>query len=346
MTRVAVANVQSPFLWGGAEVLADSLVAQFESRGVEAHLIRIPFAWNPPEQILDNMLATRLLRLGNIDRLIPLKFPAYALQHENKVIWLLHQFRQAYDLWGTPHQGIPSTREGLQLRDAIRTADNLYLPEAKRIYTNSEITRDRLQTFNGLDADVLYPPLQRPELYSCREAQSYVFYPSRICAAKRQVVAVEAMALVKSDTRLVIAGPPDTPGDLALLLETIERLKLGSRVTVFPTWIADDEKATLFADCLGCIYVPIDEDSYGYVTLEAYESRKPVVTFRDSGGTLSVVKDEVTGFVTEPSAVALADAIDRLAADRGRAARMGVDGRANVETLGISWDRVIEELLR
>lgn len=345
MTRVAVANVQAPFLWGGAEVLGVSLVEQLKLRGVDAYLIRIPFSWNPPDRIIDHILATRLLRLGNIDRLIPLKFPAYALPHDNKVVWLLHQFRQAYDLWGTPHQGIPNTPTGLRLRTTIMHADKTYLTEARRVFTNSEITQDRLKRFTGLTAEVLYPPLNQPELYTSAPAGNYVFYPSRICEAKRQDLVVKAMSDVHHDMRLVIAGPPDTPADLQRLLDLVAALGLASRVTILPNWIPEEHKAALLSECLGCIYVPIDEDSYGYVTLESYQSRKPVVTCSDSGGTLRVVLDDETGYVVDPTPDRLADAINRLAGDRAKAQSMGEHGYDHMVSLGLSWDRVIEALL-
>lgn len=346
MTRVAVANVQAPFIRGGAEVLADSLVEQFRVRGVDAHLIRIPFAWNPPERIIDHVLATRLLRLGNIDRLIPLKFPAYSLQHENKVVWLLHQFRQAYDLWGTPFQGIPDTPEGAYIRQLIHAADALYLSEAKRIYTNSATTQQRLMQFNGMSAEVLYPPLQRPEIFYCESPSDYLFYPSRISPAKRQTLVVEAMAHVKRPIRLVLAGPPDTPADLDEMQALIARLDLADRVELHPYWISEERKADLYARSVGVVYTPLDEDSYGYVTLESFEARKPVITCDDSGGTLQVVVDEETGYVVAPDARALGDAINTLAGDIQKARGLGENGLALVRELGISWDRVIEELLR
>ena len=45
------------------------------------------------------------------------------------------------------------------------------------------------------------------------------------------------------------------------------------------------------------VYLPFGEDSYGYVTLEAFHARKPVVTLSDSGGTLELVRDRRNGLV-------------------------------------------------
>src|SRR4051794_39882965 len=105
--KVAVVNNCVPFVNGGAEHLADALTSKLSEFGHQAILIRIPFSWEPPQKILECMLACRMLRMPNVDRVIALKFPAYYLPHPNKVLWLLHQFRQAYDLWNTEFQGIP-----------------------------------------------------------------------------------------------------------------------------------------------------------------------------------------------------------------------------------------------
>ena len=143
--NVAIVNNQAPFVRGGAELLAEWLHDKLEDYGHQAEIVRIPFQWNPSERIVDHMLATRLVRLANVDRVVALKFPAYYVPHENKVLWLLHQFRQAYDLWGTRYQDIPNTPSGHRIRDAIIDSDRRYLGEANHIYTNSKIVGHRLK---------------------------------------------------------------------------------------------------------------------------------------------------------------------------------------------------------
>jgi hypothetical protein len=100
--RIAVVTNQAPFVYGGAEQLATWLGEQLRQRGHEAQIVRIPFRWHPPGKVLDHMLAARLLHIRSADRVVAMKFPAYYIRHESKVLWLLHQFRQAYELWGTP----------------------------------------------------------------------------------------------------------------------------------------------------------------------------------------------------------------------------------------------------
>jgi len=342
--KLAVVNNCVPFVAGGAEHLAEALTQKLREYGHEAVLIRIPFRWEPPAKIIESMLACRLLRLPNVDRVVALKFPAYLVPHPEKMLWLLHQFRQAYDLWGTRFQGLPDTPEGRRIRDVIVEADNRFLRQVRKIYTNSQVTSDRLRRFNGIDSEVLLPPLADTSQFFCAGYGDYILYPGRITASKRQLLAVEAMRHVTTDVRLVIAGRHEAPADLAQIEAVIQQHRLARRVQVIPRFISEEEKAALLSRALACAYFPYDEDSYGYVTLEAYYSRKPVITCSDSGGVCMVVKDGVTGHVTPPDPQAVAAAMDRLYLDRAAARRMGEAGLELLRSLQIGWDRVIEAL--
>lgn len=343
--KVAIVNNCAPFIYGGAEFLADSLKDKIIEHGHQATVIKIPFSWNPPQKVLDHILACRLLRLENVDKVIALKFPAYYIKHSNKVLWLLHQYRQAYDLWGTPYQDIPSTPEGLRIRQTVINSDNNFLGEARRIYTNSKVTKDRLARFNGITAEVLYPPLIEPDKYYHHEYGDYIFYPSRINKGKRQYLAIESMRHVKSPVTLVIAGNPDSPEELTYIQSIVAKNHLEHRVKIMGRWITQDEKAKLFANCLACTYLPYDEDSYGYVSLEAYQSRKPVITCTDSGGTLELVENESTGFVIGPQPEALAKAMDSLYCNKTLAAELGNNGNKKMVEMGITWKNVLSKLL-
>jgi glycosyltransferase involved in cell wall biosynthesis len=342
--RVAVLNNHVPFVSGGAEYLADALVSQLRAHGHEAALYQIPFRWSPPEKIVEGLVACRLIQLTEADRVIALKFPVYCVPHHNKVVWLLHQFRQAYDLWGTPLQYLPDTEEGRQIRETVMRADNTWLPEARAIYTLSSVTGDRLRRFNQIESEVLYHPLLNPERFRCETYGDYVFYPSRMTDGKRQSLVVEAMRYTRTPVRLVLAGRPETPNVLRRLEELVHAGGLADRVQLIPRFITDDEKVDLFASALACAYTPVDEDSYGYVTLEAYHARKPVISCRDSGGVSIVVRHGETGYLVEPDPQALAQAIDELYLDKGRARQFGEAGFEVVQALGLTWDRVVEVL--
>ena len=343
--RVLIASTYVPFIDGGGRMIVRDLARAVRERGHEVDTVEIPFlsSW---DTMLEQMLAIRLMDVSEAaDVLVAIRTPSYLLRHPNKRLWFIHHHRGAYDLWDTPYQDIPATPEGLGTREAIIAADNLYLRESQRIFTNSQIVADRLSRYNALEAGVLYPPLWEPERFTHAPAEDYVFYPCRITGHKRQQLVVDAACHLATDVRVVIAGAPDSPGQLAPLQETIARHGLEDRVQLIPRWITEQEKAELISRSAGVLYVPFLEDSYGYVTLEAFQARKPVITCSDSGGTLEIIEDAVNGLIVAPEATALAAAIDRLRADPAEASAMGERAFATLEAKQISWDNVVGNLL-
>jgi glycosyltransferase involved in cell wall biosynthesis len=348
MKRIIIANTQVPFSYGGAEYLAEWLQKKLIEYGHEAELVNIPFKWYPPERITEHILACRLLDLTqasgkDIDILIGLKFPAYYIKHPNKVLWIFHQFKQVYDFWGTKYQDIQSTPEGLRIRDIIIQSDNTFIREAKKIYTISKVVSKRLKDFNSIESTPLYPPLDGAEKFYCKDYSDYIFYPSRVNAAKRQALAIESMKYTKTGAQLIIAGKVEDVKYLNFLEDIISKNNLEGKVKLLGR-IPQDDKIMLFANALGCLFIPYNED-YGFVTLESFYSRKPVITCTDSGGTGEIVDDEINGYIVSPEPQAIADAIDNLYSDREKARRLGANGHEKLLSLGISWDKVIEVLL-
>jgi glycosyltransferase involved in cell wall biosynthesis len=343
--KIAVLNNSAPFIHGGAEYLAGTLVSELTRRDHEVELVKIPLRWSSARDIAESMIAAVSIRIPEADRVIALKFPAYLVPHANKVVWLLHQFRQVYDLWGTPFQDLPDGAESEALRRAIFTADERAFTEATRVLCNSSVTGDRLRRYNGIEASVLLAPHSDLARYRSAGYGDYVVAIGRVNASKRQHLLAEAMAQVTAPVRLVIAGAPETPDDLARIEEIVQRHGLGSRVEVIARFISEAEKAELINGSRAVAYLPLDEDSYGYVTAEAMTAGKAVITCTDSGGILELVQDGRTGLVAEPTPTGLAAAIERVGRDRRGAESLGEAARKKVDELGLSWDRAIERLL-
>ena len=342
--RVLVVNNAAPFVRGGAEALADALVAQLNAApGVESELLRIPFRWEPSERLIEEILIHRRLKLWNVDRVIALKFPAYLTPHPSKVLWLLHQFRQAYDL-GDAGQGLgPDGRDG-ELRRAIRTADNQCFAECRGIFVNSPVTRERLKRYNGFDAEVLYPPVNDEHLFGGGKDEGYIFAGGRVAPGKRQHLLVEAMAQVGGSGRLIIAGPSESE-DYRRLLETrIEALELESRVELRLGFHDRETIASWVNGARACAYLPYDEDSLGYVTMEAFASGKAVLTATDSGGLLEIVTAD-TGYVAAPEPASLASGLAMLFDYPRRAAELGRAAQAEWRRRGVNWPATLERLL-
>ena len=346
--HILIATTQVPFIQGGAEIHARSLLDAFNAAGHRAEIVAIPFKWYPPELILDAMLACRLLDLTEsngrkIDRVVGLKFPAYLIPHPDKVLWILHQHRQAYEQWDHPLGDMALYGNGREVRDAIRRADTRLIPEARAVFTNSQNVSSRLQEYCGLDSTPLYHPPHDAEAFYCEGEEGYFFYPSRINASKRQHLAVHALAAAGGGRRLVICGESEDDLYHQNLQEEIVRLGLQDRVR-FLGRVTEEEKRRLYARCLAVIYPPFDED-YGYVTLEAMLAGKPVVTCTDSGGPLEFVIHDVTGYVTAPEGPAMGEALGKLSENPARAAALGQAGRESYLARGITWDHVVSALV-
>lgn len=278
--RVLIATVKVPFIRGGTEAHAAGLLRALQARGCEADIVEIPFKHYPPERILDHVLACRLLDLseafGNtIDRLIGLKFPAYAVPHPHKVLWILHQHRPAYDLWEHPQAGdLKYAPNGCYIRDAIRQADREFIGEARAVFANSRNVAERLRLGCGITAEPLYHPPPGAESFYCERARDYILFPSRINLLKRQKLAIEALALTREPVRLMFIGAADSPELESECARLASHLGVASRIDWMGA-VPEQAKYDAYARCLGVLFPPLDED-YGYVTLEAMLSSKSV----------------------------------------------------------------------
>lgn len=347
--RIIIATVQIPFVSGGAESHAEGLKSALIAEGHEADIVTVPFNPAVPERIPDQMLACRLLDLTEIhgtpvDRLIALKFPAYLIPHPNKVVWVLHQHRAAYDLWNYPFEDLSASPRGVLVREAIRRADQ-QLAEAKAVFANSKNVANRLGHFCGINSIPLYhPPPHAGSFFCGRETEEYFFFPSRLSASKRQSLVLEALALTRQKVKVRFAGLADSPeyGKRLKLLAT--KFGVESRVE-WLGFLTEEEKRDAYAKAIAVIFPPVDED-YGYITLEAMLSSKAVVTCEDSGGPLEFVSHSKTGLVVTPTASALAGALDQLWRERDLAAKYGRGGHERYEQMGLSWSEVVRQLLK
>jgi glycosyltransferase involved in cell wall biosynthesis len=340
---IVVCEAQVPFVEGGAEFHVRELVAQLRRHGYAVELVSVPFKWYPKEEILAHAAAWRLLDLSEsngrtIDVAIGTKFPSYFVRHPRKVAWLIHQYRAAYDLCGTPYSDFEDLESDVGLRQRLVELDRRMLGECIRCFANARNTAGRLERFNGVTAEALYhPPRLAPRLRS-GPGGDYVLSVGRLESVKRVDLAVRAMEHVDHPIRLVVAGE----GTQRTNVEAVAHASGVAGRVDFLGAVTDEVLIDLYAGALGVIYPPFDED-FGYVTLEAFLARKPVITAADSGGPLEFVADGVNGLVCGPDAQAMAAAINTLAADRRRAASLGEAGYDRART--ITWDGVIERLV-
>lgn len=342
---IAVCAPQVPFVSGGAEEHVQCLCQELRRRGHRVELVTMPYRWYPRRQLLRSVAMWELADLSEadgrrIDLVISTKFPSYFARHPRHVLWLIHQYRQLYDLYGGPHSEFSPRRwrDRLFRRRFVRR-DSAALAAIPVRFTNSANTRDRLQRYNGVGAEALYhPPRLAPRLH-CRKFGDFILSVGRLDPLKRVDLLLRALALAGGGVRAVIAGAGPQEESLRRLASD---LGLCDRVE-FAGFVSDEQLIDLYADCLAVWFAPVDED-YGYVTLEAFGAGKAVLTCADSGGPLEFVRDGENGFVLAPGDhAAAARCLERLAGDHELAGRLGRSGREAVRD--ISWERVIDRLL-
>ena len=345
MARIAVVVSHPPFSRGGHLVHGHALVDALRAGGHEAELVFTP--QNRFGRQGAAYLATWLTDVGfsdgrAIDQVISIRFPSYAVRHPRHVHWMNHTMREYYDLW-PQWQAQLSWRTEMKervRRALIHAADRALLSPRRltRLYSISDTVRRRLNEHLGLSSDVLHPPPpQRP--YRCEEYGDFFFAVSRLMPHKRLDLLVRAMAEHPvQHVRCVIAGEGPEARALRSLAAT---LGVESRVE-FVGRIDDERMLDYYARCRAVCFVPLRED-YGFVTAEAFASRKAVITTLDSGGPAELVADGVDGVRCAPTPASIAAAMARLFDDPQAAETMGAAAGAKAATS--TWPAVVERLV-
>jgi glycosyltransferase involved in cell wall biosynthesis len=345
MSRIAVITSGQPFGGGGHTVIADGLVQALRDAGHQAETVLTP--QNRFGRQGAAYLSTWLTDVGmaqdggRIDQVITLRYPAYAVRHEAHVCWLTHRMREYYDLWDrfsatlTPAQRV---KEAIRRRLLHATDRHFLTRRVRRLFVISGTIEQRLLKWGGIPSTVLHPP-PPPRPYRCDGYGDYIFAVSRLTRLKRLDLLVRALAQpAAAGVRCVIAGDGEMAGELKAL---IDGLGLDGRVKL----VGGVDAAALVDHLARCraVCFPAQDEDYGFVTVEAFASAKPVVTCTDSGGPLEFVHDGVEGLVAAPTPERLARALATVAGDERLAARLGQAGLAAVQTL--TWPRVVERVV-
>ncbi len=343
MSRILVVTSGALFVRGGHIVIAEETVAALRRAGHEAELLVTP--QNRFGRQASAYLATWLTDVGEtadgrpIDQVISFRFPSYLVRHPRHVCWLNHRMREYYDLWPRFTRGMG--RRTL-LKESVRRAiyhmvdRHFLMSHVTRLFAQSRTIEARLSRFGNIPSTVLYPPAPARE-YRCEGYEPFVFAVSRLHKLKRMHLLVEAMSRVEG-LKAVIAGTGEEEGPLRAMMAA---RRLHDRVSLVGA-VDDAQKLDYLARCRAVYFAPEEED-YGFVTLEAMNSAKAVLTAHDSGGPAEMVEREKNGFVLSPSAEAFAQALQRLSTDSRLAEAMGQ--AALLTARQHTWEKAVDRLL-
>ena len=371
---------------GGFELVVDRIAEHLVERGHRVDRLAIPGTpvdrrpfgrrvsdaeWDRCPQLFTHLslLETcRSIDASSADVLISTQPPTYAVPHHRHLALFSHHARMFYDLADAVQRaGMVDPLLHPHACEAVRAVDQPHLAAVRRILAASETVKDRLSSFNGLDASVgVYHagtsftrgvPEPRPD-----DRQLHALCVSRHEFPKRTELFVAAAAIATEVPALAIGGG----GRLGWIAQLHRRLREGDPTSWRdedlwlndPPWVqpqplvedtnlrfaghvSDDELDRAYRDAL-CIVAPAYLEDYGLTAIEAMTYAKPLVVCRDGGHLARFVEHGVNGLVVEPTPAALAAAVRELAADPRRAHEMGLAGREVAGTF--SWARAMAEI--
>lgn len=342
--RVAVVTSSPPEVEGGHMVIARELARALDAAGHEAEIVVTPdngFGRQTSAYVATWFTGVRSRNGRPIDRVISLRYPSYAVRHPYHVCWLNHTMREYYDLW--PRFSATLRPRGLLKervrRTAIHAADRYLLTRnVSRLFVQSRTIQARLAMWPSLRSTVLYPPAPH-RAYRAEAYGPAFFFVSRLNRLKRADLFLRALATADgAGIAAVIAGEGE---ERPALEQLASELGVANRVT-FAGRLSDEQMLDHLARCRAVVFPPFQED-YGFVTVEAFASRRAVLTCRDSGGPAELVEDGVSGFVTDPAPESMARALRALADDAGLAERMG--RAAEAAGARLNWPETVGKLV-
>lgn len=215
--------------------------------------------------------------------------------------------------------------------DRYRSAYSRAVHSMDLVLTNSRHVQARLESDLGIQAKVLYPPIDTHGLTWLGQ-QDYYLSVGRLEANKRVEQIVRAFLLLPDRQLVVTSGGSQ--------LARLRRLAEGAPNIRFTDWVDDTTLNELIGHAVAVLYLPRDED-FGMSAVEAMAAGKPVIGVAE-GGLKETVVDGETGILLDgdPTPEAIADAVTELTPERAAAMRMACERRAQL----FSRERFVAEL--
>lgn len=343
--KVLILSTYVPFVYGGNVNFVNWFYLKLREYYPEFLVdnLLIPFS-DDLDLILSQIEGLKKLKFNYGDVLIVSRPFSYVVEHSNKIVWFMHHLRYLYDLWDTKFNPLDiNNKKNIELRKKIIEIDTKALSSAKKVFAISKNVANRLKKFNNIDAKVLYPPLFNEKQYYNESYSDYIYFPSRITGSKRQHIPIQAMKYTKTNVKLIISGSIEGKYFKNHIQSLLKDSEISSKVEIIDRYITEEEKLKLYANALAVVFTPYDED-YGYITLEAFYSKKLVITLSDSGGPTEFIENEYNGFILENNLIALAEIFDKIYLNRDLAKKMGDNAYSYILSKQITWDTVFQEI--
>lgn len=384
MNIAIVAPSSVPFVIGGAENLWWGLLTALNTRpGTQAELIKQPSPERNLAELLDSYARFAQLDLRHFDLVISTKYPAWAIEHRNHIVYLQHTLRGLYDTYPASlatsfdPDALTELSVPLTLVHALRDTQ----PHGLSVAGVVEVLQQAMQRAPEHPQWNFPGPLSRAVV---RLLDAIAMQPGRIAhyaAISHTVAAREGYfprgtpvtvhhhptGLPRVDTQgydaIFTASRLDRPKRVDLLIEAYLQCELEVPLRIAGSgpdeprlrelaaghpgiqFLGRVTDAQLMQEYARALFVPFvpRDEDYGLITVESMRAGKAVLTTTDSGGPTELVEHGKNGLIVSPSVDALAGAMRRLSDDREATLAMGAAGAARIDA--ISWDGLCDALL-
>jgi len=328
-----VVPVSAKAISGGAELLYQGLKNALNKSGYNARLIELVVDESSFEHILKAYEQFENLDLSHYDAVISTKSPSYAIQHKNHLCYLLHTIRVFYDRFDDE---MKPTAFNKKCREQIIQRDNHIFKRLDNLLTIGHEVTLRLMKYNNIyHSQVLHPPLTIDH-FNTQSYDNFAFIPSRLHRWKKIDFLINAWQQVNSDIKLYIAGTGEDEAYFKKLAANDERIHFLGKIN-------DQELADYYSKCLFVPFAPINED-YGFVTLEAFRSKKMVLSCDDSGEPANMIINNINGYVVPRDEKAFAAQVDLICTNKNKTKQLGEQAYALSEK--INWQNTIQEITK
>jgi glycosyltransferase involved in cell wall biosynthesis len=215
--------------------------------------------------------------------------------------------------------GLMSPRDRFMFRTFVPRSAR----RANRVVAISERTKQDLVELYGIpEHKIVVTPLGVDPIFrpngTTPDVPPYALFVGGIQPRKDPVTAIEALALVDGELRLVLVGDEKRGGDE--VRNAVRRLGLERRVEL-AGYVEHGRLATLYRGA-ACLVFPSRYEGFGLPVLEAMASGTPVVA--TTAGAVPEVAGEAAILVEPGDPAALADGIRQALADRERLVSAGL----------------------
>ena len=372
-----------PFAVGGMENMIGGLYEQINhNTDHQAELIKLPTKEHGFWDLIESYYRFYKLDVSHFDAIIVSKYPAWMVQHNNKIFYVAHRLRGLYDTYHYMNQPTEVKRGNTKIDQILDYIDTFPHPDSLDTFFNLLFTLKDTASANETPYFEFPGPFIRKLVHYMddyafgeTDLENY-FSISRTVkdredyfpASSHVEVVYLPPAQISNSTGLYkhifMVSRLDKPKRIDMLIkamkyvkseiqlyiagtgpekEKLEKLAGKDKRIHFLGFVSDEEVDSYYANSLVIPYFPQEED-YGLITIEAMMHRKPVITTVDAGGPTEFVHNYQTGFVTECDAKAIAEKIDYMVQHEEKAMEMGENAFRVVNS--ITWQTVLDTILK